>query len=327
MRFAFVAGLVDLQIKGVMKLPITIKVDTYVTNNPSQIKKFLKPHDLLAIGSIEANCLLNGSPVIYRVAEVKEAESAHEEIVNLLRDAQAFLTSLWLLQDNSANTELGFAVCQSKVHIHSNSLIYTYTASSGERVVTQIDHARLSEIAEVCRQNFAGIRTEDELELTAFQRESGRINISMRLLQQARSSKDLGEKIANYCSCFEALLSSNSAELSHQLSERAAFLLRTSPEERFEHFKKTKRAYAIRSKVVHGDIVSKKQVPDLRDIARHCDQTARELLMAILGSDELKTLYSRNDSDALDDFMLGRIFGINNFGTGSCEQAPSGVQP
>lgn len=317
MKFAFITGLVDLQIKGVMKLPVAIKTDTYITNNPDQIKKFLKPHDLLAIGSIEANWLLNGSPVIYRVGDVEKVEAAHEEIVNLLRDAQAFLTSLWLLQDNSANTELGFAVCQSKIHVHSNSLIYTYTANSGEGAITQIDHARLNEIAEICSQNFTGIRTEDELELTVFQRESGRLNIAMRLLQQARSSRDLGEKIANYCSYFEALLSSNSIELSHQLSERAAFLLRTPPEERYEHFRKTKRAYAIRSKVVHGDIVSRKLVPDLKDIAGHCDQAARELLMTILRSNELKTLYSRNDNDALDDFMLRRIFGINSSGTSS----------
>lgn len=178
MRFAFITGLLDLQIKDVLKSPVAIKADTYVTNNPTQIKKFLKPHDLLAIGSIEANWLLNGSPVIYRVGDVERAESAHEEIVNLLRDAQAFLTSLWLLQDNSANTELGFAVCQSRVHIHSNSLIYTYTANSGERAITQIDHSRLNEVAEICRQNFVGIRTEDELEWTAFQRESGRISCS-----------------------------------------------------------------------------------------------------------------------------------------------------
>lgn len=317
MRFAFIAGLVDLQIKGVMKSPLEIKTDTYVTNNPSQIKKFLKSHDLIAIGSIEANWLLNGSPVIYRVGDVTKTEFAHEEIVNLLRDAQAFLTSLWLLQDNSANTELGFAVCLSNKHVHSNSLIYHYTASSGQRIATEIDHARLSEAAHLCRENFTGIRTEDELKWTAFQRESGRINISMRLLQQARSSKDLGEKIANYCSHFEALLSSNSVELSHQLSERTAFLLRESPEARYEHFKKTKRAYAIRSKVVHGDIVSKKQVPDLADIATHCDQAARELLATILKSDELKALFSQNDNDALDEFMLKRIFGINSPGAGS----------
>lgn len=301
----------DLQIKGIMKSPLEIKADTYITNSPTQIKRFLKQHDLMAIGSIEANWLLNGSPVIYRVSDVIKVELAHEEIVNLLRDAQAFLISLWLLQDNSANTELGFAVCQSKTHVHSNSLIYNYTANSGERTTTEIDHVRLNEIAGICRESFAGIRTENELKLTAFQRESGRITISMRFLQQARSSKDLGEKIANYCSYFEALLSSNSIELSHQLSERAAFLLRTSPEARYEHFKKTKRAYAIRSKVVHGDIVSKKQIPDLKDIASHCDQAARELLMSILKSEELKSLFNRNDSNALDEFMLRRVFGLN----------------
>lgn len=310
MKFIYITALIDLAIKGPMKSPLEIKTNTYITNNPNHIKKFLKPRDFVAIGSLEANLLLNGSPVIYRVDEVIKPEVVHVEIIDLLREVQAFLTSLWLLHDNSTNCELGFAISQAETYVHSNSLALNYCAASGERTKLEIDHAQLVDRVRICRKNFQGLRTQDELEGTAFQRESGRLSVSMRLLQQARSSKDLGQKIANYCSHFEALLSTNSAELSHQLSERAAFLLRASPDERFEHFKKTKRAYAIRSKVVHGDVVSKKQIPDLKDIATHCDQTARELLAFIMGSEDLKALFNGNNSDALDDFLLKRIFGI-----------------
>lgn len=311
MRYTYITALLDIKIKGIMKSPLEIKTNTYVTNNPSHIKKFLYRHVLMSIGSLEANLLLSGAPVIYRIDDAVKFETSHEEIINLLREVQAFLTSLWLLQDNSANCELGFAFSHTDGHIHSNSLALNYSTFSGERSAMEIDHTQLVKVIDICRKNFAGIRIQDEPELTAFQRESGRAGFSMLFLQQARSSNDLGQKIANYCSYFEALLSTNSIELSHQLSERAAFLLRTSPEERFEHFKQTKRAYAIRSKVVHGDAISKKQIPDLKDIANHCDKMARELLMTIIESNELNALFNSNDNEALDNFMLKRIFGIS----------------
>ncbi len=159
-------------------------------------------------------------------------------------------------------------------------------------------------------REFIGIRKQDELQMTAFQREAGRLNIAMLFMQHARSSSDLGQKIANYCSYFEALLSTASAELTHQLSERVAFLLRLEPHARLDLFKKMKRAYAVRSKVVHGDVVSRKQLPDLKEIAQNCDQTARELLLWIISNGELQVLFNNGENDALDDFMLKRVFGV-----------------
>lgn len=311
MKYVYVSALIDLRIKGLLKTPLEIRPNTFITNNPSHLRKFLKPNDILAIGSLEAELLLSGAPVIYRTDEAVEVEVAHAETVNLLREIQAFLTCLWLQRDNSANCELGFAISQTKKHVHSNSLVFNYTNASGERSNTEIDHTQLDEIVNIWRNHFIGIRKQDDLRFTAFQKGASRLNASMLFLQQARSSQDLGQKIANYCSYFEALLSTNSAELAHQLSERTAFLLRQTPDARMAHFRKTKTAYGIRSKVVHGDVVSKKLIPELVEIASHCDKTARELLKAIISSNELAALLNGSDSEAIDEFMLKLIFGFD----------------
>lgn len=310
MKYVYITALVNCRLAETLSSPIELRERTFITNNPSHIEKYLRHHDVMAMGSLEATDLLNGKPVVYRLDKVDKKEQAHVELVNFLRDVQALLSAMWLHRDNSANCEMAFAVSQSSIHVHSNSLALHYSTASGTQEALTLEHRELKDIVDTLLVNFRGVREQDRLPLTSFQKETGRMNVSALFLQQARSSQDLGQKIANYCSFFEALLSTSSAELAHQLSERAAFLLRSSPADRFNHFKSTKRAYAIRSKVVHGDVVSKNQVPDLLDVSKHCDQAARELLRLIIDDQELAELFSGGSGSKLDDYMLGRIFGL-----------------
>ncbi|PKH04524.1 hypothetical protein CXF72_00460 [Psychromonas sp. MB-3u-54] len=143
------------------------------------------------------------------------------------------------------------------------------------------------------------------------QKQMNRLNVATSFLQQARSSSDIGVKIANYCSYFEALMSTNSAELTHQLAERAAFLLRNQPEDRYEHFKQTKKAYAVRSKVVHGDVLSKNQLQSIEEVSNHCDQVARELLIKALSDTDFLAALEAKDHSILDKFLIEKVFGIN----------------
>lgn len=310
MKYVYCTGLIDFKISEKLSVPLELRERTYITNNPAHIEKYLRQEDVLAIGQLEADLLLNGSPVIYRLDKVSKKEDAHIELINFLRDVQAFLASLWLATDNSANCELAFAISQGEFHVHSNSLVLQYSTSVGNRTVLDLGAQQLRDVAEIFK-SFTGVREQDRLPHTIFQKETGRQNVSTLFLQQARSSQDLGLKIANYCSFFESLLSTNSTELAHQLSERAAFMLRDSPVDRLQHFRDTKRAYAIRSKVVHGDVVSNKQVPDLLEVSTHCDQAAREIFQKILDDEELGRLFSSGSNQDLDEFMLRKVFGID----------------
>jgi hypothetical protein len=95
------------------------------------------------------------------------------------------------------------------------------------------------------------------------------------------------------------------------MAERAAFYLRKLPTERIAHYRKSKRAYGVRSKVVHGDAVSKGQLKELEDIAIHCDNVARELYRSMIDDSKYKAALDSNKNDELDSFMLNKVFGID----------------
>lgn len=310
MRYAYVTGLVGFRVSERMRSPLAIKAGLFLTNNPEHVAAYVNTSHLVTIGTLEARLLSNGSPVLYKIGDVKRPEDAHVEVINFLREAQCFLTATWLHEDNGANCELGFAFGQEILHVHSNALALNYTDHTGSRKPLEVTLDKARELAEMHGLLFEGLREENRPKHTAFQKSINRLDRAMRFLTQARSSDDIGQKIANYCSFFESLLSTSSAELSHQLSERTAFFLADSPSERLRIFRDVKKAYGIRSKIVHGDVLSPSAILGLVDAARTCDEIARALVIKITSSPDLAQLMNERPNDALDAYMLDLIFGI-----------------
>jgi hypothetical protein len=79
-------------------------------------------------------------------------------------------------------------------------------------------------------------------------------------IQSARHSKDLGVKLVDYCTAAESLFLSSSGELMHQLSERIASFDEKAGVSRIETYRRFKRAYNFRSRVVHGAAISAKDL-------------------------------------------------------------------
>jgi hypothetical protein len=312
MRYAYVTALIDFRISGELKAPLKIKENLFLTNNPEHIARYTNPSHLVTIGTLEARLLTDGSPVVYKLDKLRRREDAPAEVINFLREVQGLLMAAWLEEDNSVNCELAFAFSQEFMHVHSNALALNYSTHDGSRKQMEVDEDGARRLAEMHRKFFQGIRVQDHPEHTAFRKTIARLDRAIRFLQQARSSDDLGQKIANYCSFFEALLSTSSAELSHQLSERAAFFLSNSPSERLRLFREIKKAYGIRSKIVHGDILSTSAIASLVDIAGSCDRTARALMLKIILDPDLSVLMNDGSNDAIDTYMLDLIFGVRS---------------
>ena len=310
-KYTLVAAILDLNFDVKLSKPLKIQTDTYISNNTSHFSKFIKPENFYVIGSLEGELLLKGGPVVYKECDVNSIEESHVELVEFMRDIQAFFMSMWMIKDNSANIELAFAISQSDSHVHSNSLSYYNTQQNTINSLVIYSAQELQESAEWCNSKLKGMSEAQEPKLTMSQKQINRLNVATSFLQQARSSSDIGVKIANYCSYFEALMSTNSSELTHQLAERAAFLLKEQPQIRYEHFKQTKKAYAVRSKVVHGDVLSKKQLDTIEDISKHCDQVARELLIKALSDTDFFDALEAKDNSVLDTFLIEKVFGIN----------------
>jgi Apea-like HEPN len=123
----------------------------------------------------------------------------------------------------------------------------------------------------------------------------------------------------------EALLSTGTAEISHQISERVAVLIGREPRERIEIYRKVKKLYDLRSRITHGDLEVKRRpitwgstivsakmtiisIPILEELAQHAVKVLRAVLLdAEIMSAMSKTPESRKK--ALDEFFLGKLFG------------------
>lgn len=94
---------------------------------------------------------------------------------------------------------------------------------------------------------------------------------ALQFIDNARVSTNTGFKVAHYISAFESLFSTNFAELSHKLSERVAFFLGSHGHSKKEVFQNIKVAYGIRSKLVHGDNLSKSKIQKCPEESQVCD--------------------------------------------------------
>lgn len=309
MKYAYLTAIIDLKFDEKLKHPVEIKKGLFVTNNSAHTAGLLPTNKIITIGQLESKLILSDCPVLFKLEDASSPIEAHTEVINLLREAQAFLTSVWLLKDNSANCELGFALCQESEHTHSNALALHYSTSEGNKALATLNSQELKAVCETHSTHFQGAREQDRTHPTNFRTGTKRLDRAGLFLQQARSADDLGQKIANYCSFFESLFSTSSSELSHQLSERCAFFLDEAPIDRLNRFKSIKKAYGVRSKIVHGDTLKAATIEELPTISKSCDDAARKSISLICSNQNISRIFS-GPNDALDDFMHKLIFGM-----------------
>jgi len=309
LNYLYIVGLSDLEITETLKTPIKTADKTFITNNPSFIKSLIPNWQIQTLGILEYNFLTCGRPVIFKIGDVLVEEGSHIETVNTLREAHAILTSLWMSRDCSVNCETGFAIGLNHDGMHSNTLNLNYSFADGTNKTLKINQAELESSCKLSASTFKGLKEQNNPKHTALQKTTGRINISTYHLQMARSANDLAIKIATYCSFFESLFSTSNTELAHQLSERIAFFLSRDPRERLEIYKKTKKAYGIRSKAVHGDIISDRDMKEIIETSKHCDELARKIYTKIITSKKIGELFE-GPNEQLENCMRDLIFGV-----------------
>ena len=126
-------------------------------------------------------------------------------------------------------------------------------------------------------------------------------------IENARMIVDLAIKIATYITCLEALLSTDSLELAHKLSERLALFIASSAKEQQSIYERAKLAYSIRSKTLHGDELNSKQRQTLGQIARDCDEYFRRCLLKAHSSDETAALFN-GKKEVSEEYMFRLLF-------------------
>jgi hypothetical protein len=87
---------------------------------------------------------------------------------------------------------------------------------------------------------------------------SGRVAVALGAFLSYALGPDTGQGYLALMTVFEAILSTEKTEITHQISERLAFMLETDEDARYALYKRMKRLYNTRSRLVHGDIENKK---------------------------------------------------------------------
>lgn len=123
--------------------------------------------------------------------------------------------------------------------------------------------------------------------------------------------EDLPHKVANYCTSFEALVSTNSTELAHQVSERVAVLIGDDSSEALDIYRNLKKAYGTRSKLVHGDQLAAAKDQYLSE-ANNCDEYLRRLLRVVLTKENVARALEEKQ-EKVNEFFLNRLFGVHHF--------------
>jgi len=216
---------------------------------------------------------------------------------------------LWLIKDNSLNTERGFVESRDSMGTEvasSNSRASVYTCSDGRRRKVKYSQEEFAEAIDLYRTfdrltnkayggNFPPtLSLKDQVKPTGTVVASIAVRPLTRVwyfLSAARDCADLSIKAAHYATCLEILFSTDSTEISHKLAERVALLLGDSPEERRNLFYFVKSLYSVRSSVVHGDTVSRERLKDMISLSQRADQLLRRVLRKIMGNSELCTLF------------------------------------
>jgi hypothetical protein len=285
--------------------------EIYLTNNKEVVGALFNMNTILTIGGLETGAIQDAHIVCYSFGEFNPVETSAIEYLNSFLSAIKTLSlSLWFLKDCSADFEIGFLEYEvdGEILVSSNTYGGLYKKANGKRELTVFTKEELEQFKDLFeRTEINDIRNSPEQ--TAILSDNNRIEICSYLLQIARKEKDLAIRIANYSTCFEALLTSDNLEISHKLSERIAFFLSDHPEKRLSIYKTIKKIYGVRSSVLHGSRLKDKVSKELVELSEFCDLTLRALLFYAYFTEPDINVFGFSQ-EKFEDHFLNLIMGL-----------------
>jgi len=297
-----------------------------VTNDIALRQKLLTPALMEAVGGLEAQALLTDDALLYAQwsAELPAGPEVPLQLLSqLLHWAGTFVNALWLVKDNAVTFELGFLEVSAPGRLpawHSNFLAQSVQKADGTKPRVVFTRAELRKAREIFRDILLPMAHAGDEEVHGPLKFSDalvtanpavpRLKRAMYFLSSARMNRDLGMKTAMYCSLLESLFSTDSNEITHKISHRIAMFLSGDVPARCSMYNQIKKAYNIRSKVVHGDSISTEAAKSIGDISTGLDEICRTVLTRICCDPALTTQFSATKKD-LDDYFLKTSFGAN----------------
>lgn len=294
-----------------------------VMNERAAIERLVGSH-VTSIGALEQNHLVNfAHAVVYArekvaVDEQQPAESINRLIIDRIGEVQNWLMQLWFVKDNAVDPDIAWMAVDydGQMAVNNNRWTTAFSRADGTAEPTEFSKDELARALAVALEPensgagkpvALGIPGASDPTITKLSHGSLRYQRFLYYVAGARSTKDVAIKIAHYCSGLEAIVSSSHAELTHQVSERVAVLIRERGEERLETFRRVKLAYGMRSKAVHGATFRDRDHEKLVEASVHIDQICREVALAFFGNADFRDALE-GDDDAFNAFWARKLF-------------------
>lgn len=284
---------------------------TYITNNPQTIRRALPVSVERIIGSLETEAILRATTVVYSTEQVNDDVIPMDYLLGKLHEVASFVNALWLFEDNNVNQEFGYVLIfdgASVREVLSNFLAVHYTTADGQQKNVELGREELRAVRLFFHRTLS-LETDPFVAGTSkLDKSESRLTRALYFVQQAKTSSDLGIKIAAYCTALEALVATSQAELSHQLAERVAVFVAADSSERLSVYSRLKKAYGIRSAILHGAGLKPGAMETLGNVASDCDDLLRRSIVKIIEDGSISEHFL-GGQEALDKYFLGRIFG------------------
>jgi hypothetical protein len=263
----------------------------------------------MSVGIVEFDSLRTAGVVAYQLEDRQppsDDDEAGSIVVQRLADIGSYLHRLWLIRDHAAYTEFGFLEyphgAREKTTVTRNVFLDTTSKADGTKPTVTFTRSEMKAARDILGKQSTTIVSPQP----SVGKAVSRLQRAWYFMQAARGHADLGVKVANYCTCFEALFSTDTSELSHKLAERLAVFV-SAEDNRYELYGRIKRAYSLRSKVVHGS--GGADLGALQDAGVLCDDLARQVFLRILRSSDLETLFDSGSNERLEEYLIRSILG------------------
>lgn len=238
--------------------------------------EFLQEHFIESLGKFEIDFLAN-SMYLFSLTDTDEVPKEYHPINfnAVFENADAMLNvwllALWMVKDNSVNIRklYLYLVELDKSSVNMRFHYQAYSNASGKMGVTTFTIEELRESLDwldVLGNYLRGKNRENYEVKTGFEKDDteliyeveNRFLRALRFIIEGRGESFLPAKITSYITALESMLSTSTAELRFQVSERAAKIIGGSSDEKIANFDIVKDAYDARSAYVHGSLMSRK---------------------------------------------------------------------
>ena len=229
-----------------------------------------------------------------------------------LRQIQSLTNEFWTLRDNSIYVRDGFLFVYDKEF--EDGVTYKASLSAiNTKATTDIEDVTFTkeEIEDLSKDmkliSVEAVRTGEAnyRDVTQFQyfksAKIGRKMMAWVYVYHARFINALTIKVLMYITAMEALVSTSTAELSHQVAERVAILLSEDVNDRLNIYNEIKKGYGVRSKAAHGEPL-KGTEQDVKDLLVRLDDYMRRLM-------KFDTPYDLEQGD-INDFFIKKLMGV-----------------